>query len=371
MESKILFILHFPPPIHGSSVVGQYIKNSKLVENAFDTKFVNLSTSLTIKEIGKNPIIKIARYVKIIFKILSALISFRPNTVYLAITAKGIGFYKDLPIALLVKLFGNKLLLHFHNKGVSNYQHRPIDNSLYKILFKNSKVILLSENLFKDISKYVSKKDVYYCPNGIPVIEYSKNNLSLQDKRTPQLLFLSNLIESKGVYVLLEALKLLKDKKVKFHCNIVGGEGDISSKQLRKKINNLNLNEHVNYLGKKSGNHKYDILKSSDFFVFPTYYHNECFPIVLLEALMCGLPVISTDEGAISDIVVNNETGFIIKKQNPDELALKIKWLIDHPEKAKSMGQNGKNRFLEKYTIEKFENRFVNILNQINTSNSI
>jgi len=138
MKSKILFILHLPPPVHGSAMVGQYIKDSKLVDNAFDTRFINLSTSLTIDEIGKNPIIKIARYVKIIFKIVSDLIYFQPNTVYLAITAKGVGFYKDFPIALMVKLFGKKLVLHYHNKGVSKYQHQLLDHWLYKILFKNT-----------------------------------------------------------------------------------------------------------------------------------------------------------------------------------------------------------------------------------------
>ena len=362
MSKKVLFILPLPPPVHGSSMVGQYIKDSKLVENAFDTKFVNLSTSLTIKEIGKNPIIKIARYVKIIFKILSALISFRPNTVYLAITAKGIGFYKDLPIALLVKLFGNKLLLHFHNKGVSNYQHRPLDNSLYKILFKNSKVILLSENLFKDISKYVSKKDVYYCPNGIPVIEYSKNDLSLQDKRTPQLLFLSNLIESKGVYILLEALALLKDESVEFHCNLVGGEGDISIDQLSYKIKNLKLENYVTYLGKKYDKEKYDIFQSSDVFIFPTYYDYETFGLVNLEAMMFGLPIISTDEGAISDIIDDGATGFIVEKKNPQILANKLKFLITNPKISKDMGEKGRVKFNKYYTIEIFEKRIASII---------
>lgn len=346
-------------------MVGQYIKDSKLVENAFDTKFVNLSTSLTIEEIGKNPIIKIARYFKIIFKIVSALISFRPNTVYLAITAKGIGFYKDLPIALLVKLFGNKLVLHYHNKGVSNYQHRPIDHSLYKILFKSSKVILLSENLFKDISKYVSKKDVYYCPNGIPKIEYSKNKNSFLNHSIPQLLFLSNLIESKGVYILLEALELIKNEGVVFHCKLVGGEGDITINQLNCKIENLKLENYVTYLGKKYNEEKWDVFNSSDAFVFPTYYHNESFPLVNLEAMMFGLPVISTNEGGIPDVVKHNETGFIVEKKNPIALAESIKQLIKDPKLAKQMGIRGRARFLEQYTIEVFENRLVEILNQI------
>lgn len=353
-----------PPPVHGSAMVGQYIKESSVVNHTFDTRFINLSTSLTIDEIGKNPLVKISRYVKIIFKTLWALLSFKPNTVYLAITAKGLGFYKDLPLALLVKLFGKKLVLHYHNKGVLDYQRRLLDHWLYIILFKNSKVILLSENLFEDISKYVSKKDIYYCPNGIPVVEYSNNNHQVLDNNSiPQLLFLSNLIESKGVYILLEALELLKNEGVVFHCNLVGGVGDISIDQLSYKIENLKLENYVTYLGKKYGKKKYKIFHSSDCFIFPTY--NETFGLVNLEAMMFELPVISTNEGGIPDVVKHNETGFIVEKKNPDELAESIKQLIKDPELAKQMGKKGRARFLEHYTLEVFENRLINILNQI------
>jgi hypothetical protein len=101
MKSKILFILHLPPPVHGSAMVGQYIKNSKVVENTFDTKFINLSTSLTIDEIGKNPLVKISRYLKILFQVIISLIKDNPGVIYLAISAKDVGFYKDYPIALL------------------------------------------------------------------------------------------------------------------------------------------------------------------------------------------------------------------------------------------------------------------------------
>lgn len=346
-------------------MVGQYIKDSKVVEDNFYARFIDLSTSLTIDEIGKNPIIKITRYVKIIFKIVSDLIYFQPNIVYLAITAKGIGFCKDFPIALLVKLFGKKLVLHYHNKGVANYQDKPLYNRLYKILFKNSKVILLSKNLYSDISKYVTKENVFFCPNGIPVEEYSKNNYPLPKNSTPQLLFLSNLIESKGIYILLEALEILKNQGLKFHCNLIGGEGDISNNQLNIRLKNQKLDNCVTYLGKKYNDEKWSVFLSSDAFVFPTYYHNECFPLVLLEAMMFGLPIISTCEGGIPEIINHHETGFIVERQNSIELAERIKFIIENPELAKQMGKKARNQFLQSFTLEVFENNLVNILNQI------
>jgi glycosyltransferase involved in cell wall biosynthesis len=364
MKSKILFILHLPPPVHGSSMVGQYIKDSKIINTSFDAQYINLSTSKTVDEIGKNPFIKFSRYFKILFRIIISLVKCNPEAVYLAITAKGLGFYKDFPIAILAKLFGKKLVLHYHNKGVCKNQHDFFDDLLYRILFKNTKVILLSKRLYVDVAKYVKKEDVFFCPNGISVLNLEKE-VSPKINKVPKLLFLSNLIESKGVFILLETLKVLNDNGIAFHCNFVGGEGDISSKQLNQKINDLNLQEYVTYLGKKYGDDKYEIFQSSDIFVFPTFYHNECFPLVLLEAMQFGLPIISSNEGGIPDIVKDSETGFIVEKQKPKQLAEKIKWLIDHPEEVRLMGEKGQKYFLEHYTLEVFEKRLTHILNQI------
>ena len=362
MKPKIVFILHLPPPVHGSSMVGQYIKDSKVVKNTFDAKFINLSTSLTIDEIGKKPFLKVSRYFKILLQVIISLIKGNPGVIYLAISAKGVGFYKDYPIFLLAKLFRKKLVLHYHNKGVKTRQQNFFDDLLYRILFKNTKVILLSERLYEDVSKYVKKENVFFCPNGIPVINLEVNILP-KNNNVPQILFLSNLIASKGVYVLLDALKILNDNNVKFHCNLVGGEGDISLIQLAQKINNLNLQNCVSYLGKKYNHEKHKVFQSSDIFVFPTFY--ETFGLVNIEAMMFGLPVISTNEGGIPDIVKNGETGFIIENQNPNKLAEKIKWFIDNPEQAILMGEKGREHFLENYTLEIFENRLTHILNQI------
>lgn len=363
-KKKILFILHVPPPIHGSSVVGKYIKESKLINHTFNSNFINLSTSKKVDEIGKNPLIKIGRYLRIIFEVIVKLFIFNPNVVYLTINAKGIGFYKDYPISLILKLFRKKIVLHYHNKGIQLNQEKFIDNLLYKVLFNNTKVILLSKILFQDVSKYVKKEDVFFCPNGI-LIPNLKKDKSLKKNKVPQLLFLSNLIESKGVFILLEALKILNDRKVKFRLNFVGGEGDISSNKLNQKIKEFNLQKNVKYLGKKYKSEKYKIFKDSNIFLFPTFYHNECFPLVLLEAMMFRLPIISTNEGGIPDMIVNKETGFIIEKKNTSQLAEKIKWLIDNPKEAELMGKKGEISFFKNYTLEIFEKRLNEILKSI------
>ena len=361
MNKKILFILHLPPPVHGSSMVGEFINKSNLINTTFNCRCINLATSKSIDEIGKNPLLKITSYLKILVSFILQLIKFKPDLIYLAINAKGIGFYKDLPIALIAKLFRKKLVLHYHNKGVKEFQNKFIDNKLYKLLFKGTKVILLSELLYDDVKKYVNEEDVYYCPNGIPVVEYENSNTNAN--QTPELLFLSNLIESKGVFVLLDALKILKNKKITFHCNFVGGEGDISSQQLKQKISKLNLQNFVTYHGKQFGDDKYRLFNCSDVFILPT--ENECFPLVLLEAMQFSLPIISTYEGAIPEIIENGENGFLIKQRDSVDLAYKIQQLIENLSLRKSMGRTGKEKFEREYILSRFEQNMTEILTKI------
>ncbi|TVZ16947.1 glycosyltransferase family 4 protein [Maribacter sp. MAR_2009_72] len=360
---NILFILHYPPPIHGASMMGQYIRESKLVNSSFNCHYINLSTSNSVDEIGKTGLIKWFRYIKILTITLNRLLSFKPNTVYLTLTASGTGFYKDALVAIIAKLFSRNIVYHFHNKGVQKAQHNWFNNILYKIIFHNAQVILLSKYLYSDIEKYVSIKNVYYCANGIP--KNIVNSESSVKKNTVQLLFFSNLIESKGVILLLEACKLLKKQKLNFNCLFIGGEGDITTKTFIDKVKELQIENVVEYKGKMYGQDKEDVYAQADIFVLPTYYSNECFPLVILEAMQWSLPVVTTDEGGIKDIIDVGRTGLLADKNNIVSLSEKLRLLITSPEMRLKMGKAGKEKFDKEFTIDLFETRLVKILNQI------
>lgn len=342
-------------------MVGQYIKDSLPVNQAFDARYINLGTSRTIDEIGKNPLKKVGAYLGIMGSTFKQLLFFKPDVLYLAITAKGIGFYKDVVIAFLAKLFGVPLVLHFHNKGVSDHQDRFLDHLLYEMLFKNTKVILLSKYLYCDIKKYVKEAAVFYCPNGIPDIKLQPKDERPKDDCI-QLLFLSNLIESKGVFVLLEACKQLQVKQLSFHCTFIGGEGDITAQQFQEKVTALGLGNAVHYAGRKQGIEKEAAYRQADVFVLPTYYGNECFPLVLLEAMQFGLPIVSTFEGGIPDIVENGLTGFLVRQRDAMALADALEDLIHNAALRSQMGAAGKAKQEQNFRLGQFENNIVQIL---------
>ncbi|MBA2563245.1 MAG: glycosyltransferase family 4 protein [Chitinophagaceae bacterium] len=345
-------------------MVGQSIRESNVINNSFCTTYINLSSSSKISEVGKGGINKFIAVLKIIGKVVKFLSSQKYDLCYMTLTAKGYGYYKDFIIVIILKLFRQKIIYHFHNKGVSSRQHKIVDNMLYRFTFKGTKSILLSSLLYNDIAAYVPRKDVFVCANGIPVIE-NKFSIKKVDKNTNnicKLLFLSNMMIDKGVLVLLEACKLLKENNILFECHFVGAWTDITEDEFKNIVFNYKISGNVFAHGEKYNREKIEYFLRSDIFVFPTYYHNECFPLVLLEAMEYGLALVSTPEGGIPEIIINGETGFLVSQKNAEDLANKLEILIKDPDLCTRMGENGKKRFEELYTLDKFEHNLLEIL---------
>lgn len=349
-----------PPPIHGAAMVGKYIHDSELINMAFNCHFINLTTAKDLQDIGKGGIGKLWKLISLLIKVIKAVKKIKPQLVYVTPNSCGGAFYKDFIVVQLLKALGQKVIIHYHNKGVVLHQNKWLDNLLYTCFFKKIKVILLSEALYQDIKKYAHKKDIYICPNGIPKTLHTKP-LIKKDNSIIHLLFLSNLLISKGVFILLDACKILKDKGYSFSCEFVGGEtAEIDATCFKEEVKKQKLNNIVAYVGKKYGEEKQKYFEKADIFVFPTY--NECFPLVLLEAMEQALPCISTNEGGISSIIENGNTGYLVQKHSTEKIAEKIEYLIVHPEQRIAMGKAGKEKFLKEFTLDKFEIRMKDIL---------
>ena len=393
----ILFITPLPPPVHGSAMVSQCIKDSELIRGEFDCDFVNLSTSRRMDEIGKGGAKKLLRFVGSFFLLFYKLLVHRYDLCYLAITCHGVGFLKDAPFVLLCKLFGRRIVIHQHNKGMSGCIDRWPYRWLIPYIYKNARVILLSWHLYPDIAQAVKREQVMICANGIAAEQQVNSDDSQVNAALPRLgvnqsqgddspatplrltsssaainrseaasltvnlLFLSNLIPSKGVYVLLDACKMLKDRGLNFQCNFVGGESkEMDRRVFEQAVKERGLEGRVLYHGPKYGEEKEQYWRMADVFVQPTY--EDCFPLTILEAMQHGLPVVSTDEGAVPDMVADGENGFICRRKDAEGLAQALELLLQDEALRHRMGAEGYRRYKEKFTLQCFERRFVECL---------
>ncbi len=279
------------------------------------------------------------------------------DLIYITPCASGMAFYKDFIITVWVKLLSaKKVVYHFHNKGIKDNKYVP--GFIKKIFFKSVKIILLSPLLDYDVEEFINKKEISYLPNGLgqlrEVIPHTKKHGT-----KIQLLFLSNIISSKGVFVLLEACNLLKNENIDFECNFVGPWYQVKEEDFYAVLEEYKLQECVKYLGAAYGTDKENLFKSTDIFVFPTFYPDECFPLVLLEAMSYGLPCITTNIAAIPEIITSEKEGLIVPPQNPGSLAQAIKRLITDNAIRELLGRNAYKKYKEQYLQTIFEDNFI------------
>ncbi|MBB3839612.1 glycosyltransferase involved in cell wall biosynthesis [Runella defluvii] len=361
MKKKILFLIHLSPPIHGASIMGNYIYESKKINNEYNCQFVNFSASNRIDEVGHINYSKIFFLLKSFFRIAYMVFKFKPDLCYLTPTSDGWAFYRDFIIIQFMKLFKLKIILHFHNKASHKWGKEWYNKLLLKYYYKEVKVVLLGNQVYLEKSKYVSEENVFYCPNAVISKSQIKTQSPIISKKI-KFLFVSNMMKTKGVYVLLKACQILKERCFEFQCDFVGAWKDVKREDFVQRIEEYNLVDEVFFHGEKYNDEKDMYFASADVFVFPTYYHSEVFSLVLLEAMDFSLPCISTNNGAIESIIVDGITGFCVAQENVETLAEKMIWMIENPEKRLEMGLLSKKRFDENFTFNHFENNLFNIV---------
>ncbi|MBR5255231.1 MAG: glycosyltransferase family 4 protein [Bacteroidales bacterium] len=356
-RKRILFILHLPPPVHGASMVGAQIRDSRLVADAFDTRFINLSASRKLGEIERFSFRKVTFLFHLLREVRKTVREWKPDLVYVTPTSKRPGFLKDYVLVRMLKRKGCRIIAHMHNAGVSERQGRWLDNRLYSKFFPGLKVIQLSESLYPDIQKYVPAESVFVCPNGVAEMPLP----AVPESSVPTLLFFSNLLRSKGIFDFVDTCKILKEKGIPFRADIAGGEtADLNREGLETHLKASGLEDIVSYHGPAYDAEKAALFARADIFVFPSYL--EAFGLVAAEAMSAGLPVVATTVGSVPDMVAEGENGFLVAPGDVSALSERVERLLSNPELRQSMGRAGLARYREKYSQEQFEKRIVAIL---------
>lgn len=362
IKPKILFLVQLPPPIHGANLVNKQIVENKYIQNDYEIKVIPFNFSKENKDVGSISLSKFFILFEVFFSLAKSIFQFRPDLVFFNFSFKNAAFYRDLILISVLKIFRINMLFFLQGKGINEILIKnPYKKWLFKFAFRNSYILCLSDLLTYDV-KEIFHGLPYVVNNGIKVenlenIKFTKNN------KVVTLIYLSALSEKKGLLVLLDAIKILKSKNIDFILKIVGGTLTLTEQDVQDYIDLIDIDDKVQLLGVKYGDDKFKELLESDIFVFPTL--NEAFGLVNIEAMQCGLPVISTFEGAIPEIVDDGKTGFLVVKNNPEALADKIEILIKNPELRKKMGDAGCEKFLDKYTLDIFEKNMKSVFDDV------
>ncbi len=187
--------------------------------------------------------------------------------------------------------------------------------------------------------------------NGLDLALFERTDFS----SVPQLIVaVGRLIAKKGFADLLRACRLLMDRGKSFRCAIIG-EGPLEE-ELREQIARLDLQDCVELPGTKPQDEIRECLAKANAFVLPSVIDPDGgmdnLPTVIMEAMAAGLPVVSTAIGGIPEMVIQNETGFLVPPGDAVALASAIERLFDEIGLAQRLGECGFQRAKELFSIE-------------------
>jgi colanic acid/amylovoran biosynthesis glycosyltransferase len=277
-------------------------------------------------------------------------------------------------LAVLLKEVGairGKVITAFHGYDLSSYIGKN-GNRVYEKLFEKGE-------LFLPISRRWKKKLIKLgCPKGKVLVHRMGIDVGrlgfLQRKIWKNgkinILSVARLVEKKGVEYGIQAVaKVLKDYPDLQYS--IAGDGSLK-RDLVRLINKLDIDENVKLLGWKQQNEISELMSHADILLAPSVTgkggDQEGIPVVLMEAMARGLPVISTYHSGIPELVQDGISGFLLRERDVDGLAEKLEHLITHPEMRDQMGAEGRKYVEENYNIDKLNNRLVEIYKETWTS---
>lgn len=157
----------------------------------------------------------------------------------------------------------------------------------------------------------------------------------------------------KGQHVLIEAAPAILEAKPDARILIVGGPAVNKPEyleNLKRRAAELGIAPNVVFTGIRKDIPQ--VLAASDILVLPSVTP-EPFGRTVIEAMAAATPVVATAAGGPLDTVLDGETGFLVPPQDPGPLARKVSWLFDHPEEARAMGQRGRQRAFDHFTMDR------------------
>jgi len=184
--------------------------------------------------------------------------------------------------------------------------------------------------------------------NGVDVDRFHPRDRSYRQSASETLKIVSvgRLSYVKGYRFLLEAMHSLGDNRVRLE---LIGEGEQEG-ELRELAQGLSLDGCVTLVG--NSERPEDYLRSADVFVLASVAHESC-PLVIPEAMACGLPLITSDFGALPDMNIDGDTGLVVPAGDSAALAEAIRRLADDPELAAAMGDTARKRAVSTFSLDR------------------
>lgn len=229
-----------------------------------------------------------------------------------------------------------------------------------KFVLHSDMVVAVSDYVRKALisETFILEDRIKVIHNGVDGDLYRFDRGDTKSGGITNIYFIGRLEKSKGLLTILDIVSKI-DRDVIIH---IVGDGPCST-EAQKKVGELGIQEKVIFHGRLPHN---EFIKkvNPDIFVFPTK-RIEGFPMVLVESMFAGIPVVAFDCGGVSDAVEDGKTGYLIKAGDVVDFQDKLTRLIDNESERISFGNNSKDKAEKEFTIGKMLDEYEKVLCEV------
>lgn len=247
------------------------------------------------------------------------------------------------------------------SKKISPHRNLLLRTIIKWILDRSDEIVAESNNIKSNTIKYYHpNKDITVIPLGFVAPDFKKATREDMDLLNKDIILISvgRLVKRKGYEWALKATSELNDPRVTY---LIIGDGP-EKENLKSLAKRLGVENSVRFLGYVSEDKKFQYLSVSDLYILSSLH--EGFGVCLLEAMHCGLPIVSTDNGGHTDFLNERRNSLKVPVEDATSFARKIQELIYDPGLRTQIGKNNKED-IKKLDIEKISIVYENLFNKI------
>ena len=351
----------------GINTWGRYIMEYVVTDGQSDAEIIPVSFDRFVSSSeGKSIFSRVFRGIQAynvpVKNAISSMKIDAPDVLHLC-TSAGFGLLRDLVLLRKAKRYGIKTVVHFHFGRIPELQKQ--NNWEWKLICKVMKLCDTAVVMNRPSEKTLIASgfnNVKYLPNPL-AMNVLKKIEEIRDsyKRVPRrLLYAGHVIKTKGVYELVEACSQIPNIELR----IVGKCLPDVESDLKTIASKNNDGTWMNIVGEVDHDTVLAELLQADMFVFPSY--TEGFPNVILEAMACGCPIVSSDVGAIPEMldVDGKPCGVCFKPKSVEEILTSISLILDNDSVKTQLSLYASERLNLEYVMPKVWCRLVDIWNK-------
>jgi len=386
-----------PPPYHGGATFIRMLLASPVLHAAYDVSHLDTSDRRSPGNMGRFDVRNVWLALAHAAAFAARIARQRPDVVYICTSQNAWAYLRDAVLLAIARAGRCRIATHLHGSAFADFYARA--NPPMRWLIRHTSRWIAAAGVMGPALRplyhgLLPPHRVHPCPPGIPdpfpdanghvhvpvpgnVNVHVPGNANVPEPgnvhvtvnvhapvhvNVPVISFLGMLYAPKGVLVLIEAARLLAEHGTRARFRFAGDWFSPADRdETLAAVAASGVADRIEFVGVVDGESKRAFLRETDIFVFPGI-QPEGLPLVILEAMAAGLPVVATPVGAVADAIVDGVTGLLVPPGDARALAAALARLAADGEERRRLGRAARARFLESYTDECAVQRVVALL---------